>query len=716
MKWFIPLLLGLCPYILSAQVEPALLSSSMLTSSHQLYTGEITGWEFYPGIANPDSASQPSIWKPLRPADLSTSMADADDKLSGWLRLKFKMDIDLASKISGFRMGTWAATEVYLDGKHFQSFGQTGANRIGFKEYNPYQKWPSAIFLTPDTLHTLMVQVADRVSPFDHGQLQMQKVNPRAFLVFTTHEYNKGFLHALRQQHISTSVWISTCLLLSLLFWLMYFLHKEESYLKLFAILTTLSTLSSLGTAWSTSPDISYVAHCILDAAWSVFGWSMIGMTAVVLAGIFKAHIPRWIKLFFVAISIFGLVDGFVPGTISKIVAAALSFIIFGYLLFTSWRKIKGAQWAIVVGLLSTLVWLVIWAITRRETVASAILLSFPLSLLVYVALRFRAIQEEIRKSAEHVVALAEEKKKILTTQNELLEQQVEERTASLHQSLTELKSAQALLVQSEKMASLGQLTAGIAHEIQNPLNFVNNFSDVNKELLAEIKEAIEKGNFGEVGNTVTDILANEEKINHHGKRADAIVKGMLQHSRTSSGVKEPTDINALCDEYLRLAYHGLRAKDKSFNAMTKTDFDQSIGKVNVIPQDIGRVILNLITNAFYAVSEKQKALQTPYPLEGGPDYQPIVTVMTKHQLPLSGGRGSDGPIVTISVSDNGSGIPASALDKIFQPFFTTKPTGQGTGLGLSLSYDIVKAHGGELKVETKEGEGSVFIIQLPAN
>ncbi|MBL0006534.1 MAG: histidine kinase [Saprospiraceae bacterium] len=442
----------------------------------------------------------------------------------------------------------------------------------------------------------------------------------------------------------------------------------------------------------------------------------MIGMTAVVLAGIFKAHIPRWIKLFFVAISIFGLVDGFVPGTISKIVAAALSFIIFGYLLFTSWRKIKGAQWAIVVGLLSTLVWLVIWAITRRETVASAILLSFPLSLLVYVALRFRAIQEEIRKSAEHVVALAEEKKKILTTQNELLEQQVEERTASLHQSLTELKSAQALLVQSEKMASLGQLTAGIAHEIQNPLNFVNNFSDVNKELLAEIKEAIEKGNFGEVGNTVTDILANEEKINHHGKRADAIVKGMLQHSRTSSGVKEPTDINALCDEYLRLAYHGLRAKDKSFNAMTKTDFDQSIGKVNVIPQDIGRVILNLITNAFYAVSEKQKALQTPYPLEGGPDYQPIVTVMTKHQLPLSGGRGSDGPIVTISVSDNGSGIPASALDKIFQPFFTTKPTGQGTGLGLSLSYDIVKAHGGELKVETKEGEGSVFIIQLPAN
>ena len=223
-------------------------------------------------------------------------------------------------------------------------------------------------------------------------------------------------------------------------------------------------------------------------------------------------------------------------------------------------------------------------------------------------------------------------------------------------------------------------------------------------------------GNTTEAISISNSIRENEEKINHHGKRADAIVKGMLQHSRASNGVKEPTDINALADEYLRLAYHGLRAKDKTFNATMKTDYDPTIGLVNVIPQDIGRVILNLITNAFYAVSEKQKALQTPYPLEGGPDYQPIVTVMTKHQLPLSGGRGSDGPIVTISVSDNGSGIPASALDKIFQPFFTTKPTGQGTGLGLSLSYDIVKAHGGELKVETKEGEGSVFIIQLPAN
>ena len=257
-------------------------------------------------------------------------------------------------------------------------------------------------------------------------------------------------------------------------------------------------------------------------------------------------------------------------------------------------------------------------------------------------------------------------------------------------------------------MASLGELTAGIAHEIQNPLNFVNNFSEINKELLVEMKTELAIGNMQLAIEIANDIEVNEEKINHHGKRADAIVKGMLQHSRSSSGVKEPTDINALCDEYLRLSYHGLRAKDKSFNATLKTDFDETIGNINIIPQDIGRVVLNLLNNAFYAA---------PLPPEGGfkdPNYkhEPTVTIKTSKNPP-SGGRGAE---VLISVRDNGPGIPQKILDKIFQPFFTTKPTGQGTGLGLSLSYDIVKAHGGELKVGTKESEGTTFTIKLPFN
>ena len=269
-----------------------------------------------------------------------------------------------------------------------------------------------------------------------------------------------------------------------------------------------------------------------------------------------------------------------------------------------------------------------------------------------------------------------------------------------LENTLTDLKSTQSQLIQSEKMASLGELTAGIAHEIQNPLNFVNNFSEVNRELITELVDEADRGNTNEVKAIANDIKENSEKINHHGKRADAIVKGMLQHSRSSSGITESTDINALCDEYLRLAYHGLRAKDKSFNATLKTDYDETIGKVNIIPQDIGRVILNLITNAFYVVNEKAKILQQAQ----GDSYEPTVTVSTK----------KINRKVEIKVTDNGNGIPQKVLDKIFQPFFTTKPTGQGTGLGLSLSYDIVKAHGGELKVETKEGEGSIFTIYLP--
>jgi two-component system NtrC family sensor kinase len=265
-----------------------------------------------------------------------------------------------------------------------------------------------------------------------------------------------------------------------------------------------------------------------------------------------------------------------------------------------------------------------------------------------------------------------------------------------IEQTLSDLKSTQAQLIQSEKMASLGELTAGIAHEIQNPLNFVNNFSELNIELVDELKTELKTGHMQLANEIAGNLKDNEQKINYHGKRADAIVKGMLQHSRASSGQKEPTDINALADEYLPLAYHGFRAKDKSFNAKFETDFDLTIGKLNVVPQDIGRVLLNLINNAFYAVSEKKKQLNGTY--------EPTVSIITKK---IEGK-------VEIHVKDNGNGIPQKLLDKIFQPFFTTKPTGQGTGLGLSLSYDIVKAHGGEIKANTKEGEGSEFIIQLP--
>jgi two-component system, NtrC family, sensor kinase len=266
-----------------------------------------------------------------------------------------------------------------------------------------------------------------------------------------------------------------------------------------------------------------------------------------------------------------------------------------------------------------------------------------------------------------------------------------------LENTLVKLRSTQTQLVQSEKMASLGELTAGIAHEIQNPLNFVNNFSEVNTELIDEMKNELKAGNVNDAISLADNVKQNNEKISHHGKRADSIVKGMLQHSRNSSGQKELTDINALADECMRLSYHGLRAKDKSFNAKTETDLDNSLPKINIAPQDIGRVVLNLFTNAFYSVMQKKKLL--------GDAFEPLVTVKTA--------KTEAG--ITISIRDNGNGVPQKVIDKIFQPFFTTKPVGEGTGLGLSMSYDIItKGHGGQLKVETKEGEFAQFTIILP--
>lgn len=274
---------------------------------------------------------------------------------------------------------------------------------------------------------------------------------------------------------------------------------------------------------------------------------------------------------------------------------------------------------------------------------------------------------------------------------------EIQQQKSELEEALKELKTTQAQLIQSEKMASLGELTAGIAHEIQNPLNFVNNFSEVSAELIEEMVEELEKGDKEEALAIATDIKENLEKIRHHGKRADGIVKGMLQHSRASSTTKEPTDINKIADEYLRLAYHGLRAKDKSFNSELVTHFADGLPTAEMVPQDIGRVLLNLFNNAFYAV-QKRKAAE-------GEAFKPTVEVTTAQK----------GKMLEVTVKDNGTGIPDDIKEKIMQPFFTTKPTGEGTGLGLSLSYDIVvKGHNGKIDVKSKEGEFTEFKISLP--
>ena len=319
----------------------------------------------------------------------------------------------------------------------------------------------------------------------------------------------------------------------------------------------------------------------------------------------------------------------------------------------------------------------------------------------------FISNQRKRLKYHKDLQALHEQQQQALMQQNSLLEQRVKERTSellsqkeTLLHALTDLKLSQMQLVQKEKMASLGELTAGIAHEIQNPLNFVNNFSELNGELLSEMKEklAVENLTGGakeDINSLIDDVTQNHQKILHHGRRADSIVKSMLQHSRSQGGEMQLSDINAVADEYLKLSYHGFRARDKLFNCTIKTIFDESLGKINIIPQDVGRVLINLYYNAFYSVNEKAKI--------SGKDYEPTVSVITR----------KNGNKAELKVRDNGIGISQKNIDKIYQPFFTTKPTGEGTGLGLSLSYDIIKAHRGELKVESVEGEFAEFTIEL---
>jgi two-component system, NtrC family, sensor kinase len=276
---------------------------------------------------------------------------------------------------------------------------------------------------------------------------------------------------------------------------------------------------------------------------------------------------------------------------------------------------------------------------------------------------------------------------------------QISEQNEKLKQALEDLSAAQTQLIHSEKMASLGELTAGIAHEIQNPLNFVNNFSELNAELASELVAALASNDVEEARVIANDIKDNQLKVVHHGKRADSIVKSMLQHSRGTTTTRESVSINALADECIRLSYHGMRAKEKSFNAKMETKFEEAVGMVEVVPGDLSRVLLNICTNAFYAVMQRAKNKE--------PDYQPTVWLET----------GVKQDKVWISIRDNGKGIPADAMDKIFQPFFTTKPTGEGTGLGLSMSYEIItKGHGGDIKVSSKEGEGATFLIELPLN
>jgi signal transduction histidine kinase len=491
------------------------------------------------------------------------------------------------------------------------------------------------------------------------------------------------------------------------LFWLLAFQNRREKNLLLIAVTTTVLTLDVFCDQYIITRGISYSMYQFLGMTWAVLTSIGIVLCVVVVVRLFNRTIGTIAKVMMVTIFASGLIHLIVQSQVLLILQLVLAISLLAYYVVTSWKSLRGAQWAVLIGLVATIslgLALSILGVINPEAQSAILLvytglfLSFPVSLLVYVAIRFREIINDVRRNAREVVRLSEEKKEQALNQQKILEAEVKKQTAELRETLDNLRTTQTQLIQSEKMASLGELTAGIAHEIQNPLNFVNNFSEVNAELVDELDAELAIGNMQLAKEIAANIKENEKKISEHGKRADSIVKGMLQHSRSSSGQKESTDINELVDEYQRLAFHGHRAKDKSFTVKIETNYDSSLGKIDIVPQDLGRVVLNLINNAFYAVDIRRK--------QNRPGYYPCVKIVTAK----TNGK------VEIKVIDNGDGIPSNVLGKIFQPFFTTKPTGHGTGLGLSLSYDIItRGHGGELKVETKEQVGSEFIILLPA-
>jgi two-component system, NtrC family, sensor kinase len=631
-----------------------------------------------------------------------------------WYKRGFRVSADLVNRPLHFEVKQVGASEIYVDGKLIGQIGKVSANP---RHEQTKVNGRLLSFTLPDTnLHTLSVRFScDPTTLYQLGSTNLVfhirlfdsisrgdtiNVDTNAddflypivagmFLIFCILHFL--FFRANRERKTSLYLGLTTFFLATSLFFSIFDNNENNVfYYQLYGFLQIqILCLAMLGLLTSLYQHV--------HQSFGIFFWVTTGLTAVaMIASLIGYALPADLQLWpsflllfidFVRVSIIAETRGEANAKLplySLIVSAAafIILVIFGVFLNSYATK----SFAIPLSLEFLLV-----------TISFLILFGIPLGMSLSLVVDYSRTTQRLRNKIQEIEYLSLEKQQILASQNELLEKQVEARTA-------ELRASQAQLIQSEKLASLGELTAGIAHEIQNPLNFVNNFSELSVELIAEIKQEREvrsdERDEGLIDELLGDLSQNQQKINHHGKRASSIVKGMLEHSRMSTGVKELTDIKKLADEYLRLSYHGMRAKDKSFDADYELIADENLPLVNVVPQDMGRVLLNLINNAFYAVSERHSKSQR----FGMSDYQPKVSVRSK----VTGNQ------VEISVADNGNGIPASIKAKIFQPFFTTKPTGEGTGLGLSLSYDIItKGHGGMIEVESVEGEGTTFVVKL---
>ncbi|WP_353485350.1 ATP-binding protein [Haliscomenobacter sp.] len=621
-----------------------------------------------------------------------------------WFRLQFVKKPNLNQQLA-MRIFQTGASEIYLDGQLIHQLGKVDKNPQVVKYHNPRLQLLS---LPPlhDSIHTLAIRFASQPNLFPIVTAQ----GPSHFSVrLFTYEFASDDYDLKYQQsytHFFYLVFGVVCILF-ILFLVFYFVSPKQKVNLYFSIALFFGL-------WSCVFDV------LNEFSTERLFWYYT-LTSICLHG----HI---LVIFLCVCEIFDQKKDWkfwtfiTAGVISLIAAIFLTMYIFVIIsliadLFIirisliAWKNKKQGAFIILLNfctqllVMTTMTFFLLGLINLPDVFrVTCNLISYlltPISLAIYFAYTFGKTSQFLLLKLSEVQRLSTEKQTILAAQNETLERQVTTRTAELNQSLETLKATQAQLIEREKLASLGELTAGIAHEIQNPLNFVNNFAEVSTELIDEMTDELGKGNQSEVQAISQDLKQNLEKINYHGKRASSIVKNMLEHSRTNAGHKESTDINALIDECLRLSYHGMRGQFRNFQADYGLNLASHLPTTKVVKQDLGRVLLNLFNNAFYAVHERMKQMEGTQPH----DYVPKVSASTSK---LKNG-------IEIRIKDNGTGIPEALKNKIFQPFFTTKPTGEGTGLGLSLSYEIItKGHGGSLSIESTEGMGTTFIIELP--
>jgi signal transduction histidine kinase len=659
------------------------------------------GWKFQtsdnPAYADPGFDDR--NWQPIDPTKDIHELPQLWKGI-GWLRLHFTMDSTIMGTLV-MEIQQSGASEIFLNGKLLHRFGVVSTNSKAIKAFSPLR--PLSLPSARNTVQVLAVRYA--LQPHIQYSTHFGTQNRGLSIVLNTIE-NGNYQYEWRADINGTQMLrVGVFSILCVLYFAFYLFNRIQKVNLLFSLYAFIQAI-----------------------VWALFVFGFKGYVQPKFLIDNVSLIMQVLSFFFLVMAIYRLLEqkrGWIFYTliVLGIISIPIGAFFYGWgwnvfgSLFTNLvnveitrialkavRNHKKGAWIIAAGGISCLVFWILFMLQWNNVSTifgidtfTLAFISIPVAVSIYLGYDFALTYRSLQQKFMEVESLSREKQQILEAQKETLEQQVKERTAALHQSLNELRTTQTQLVQREKMASLGELAAGIAHEIQNPLNFVNNFSETNTELLAELKQEAIAGNINEVIALTENIEENEQKITHHGKRADSIVKGMLFHARSSTGTKERTNLNRLADEHLRLSYQGMRAKNKEFNATIQTNFNETVGEIEVVPNDMGRVLLNLFNNAFYAVHKRKLQLNG--------QYEPTVSVHTKRQSEN----------IEIIVHDNGTGMSPKVAEKVFQPFFTTKPTGEGTGLGLSLSYDIItKGHGGELKVESKEGEGSTFVVQLP--